>query len=245
MDPLGLLLDIVAVAVYPGGLFLAALAVTLQRTGGLPRRRDLDARGFGAVIAATLAASMSALPGSPAASVPPAGGAAPNLVAAILLVFVGASLTAPEPWSVRRMVLGGLGGASLILLGLVATSFSVASVAGGAGGAGLTARILAAASTLIALPLVVQPHGRGAGAAGRIAVSAATAEVVLSLVIPPSLQWPAGPIAVGALLGAVAVYGLLLRATRAITRREYPALVALAAACSAAAAVAAVLAARP
>jgi hypothetical protein len=245
MDPLGLLLDIVAVAVYPGGLFLAALAVIVQRTGGLPRRRDLDARALGAVIASALAASMSALPGSPAASLPPPGGATPNLVAAVVLLFVAASLAAPEPWSVRRVVLGGLGGASLILLGLLATSFSVAAVAGGAGGEGLTARVLAAVTTLIALPLVVQPHSRTGGAVGRIAVTAATAEVVLALVIPPALQWPAGPIAVVALVAALAFYGLVMRATRAVTRRELPALVVLDTACCVAATVAAVLAARP
>jgi hypothetical protein len=245
MDPLGLLLDIVAVAVYPGGLFLAALAVIVQRAGGLTRVRQMDARALGAVIAATLAASMAALPGSPAASLPPPGGATPNLAAAVLLLFVGASIAAPEPWSVRRAVLGGLGGASLVLLGLVAASFSVATVAGIGGGEALTARILAAATALIALPLVVQPHKRGAGAVGRIAVVAATAEVVLALLVPPSLQWPATVIAVGALVGAVAVYGVLLRAARAAARREYPALVALAMACCAAATVAAVLAARP
>ena len=245
MDPLGLLLDIVAVAVYPGGLFLAVLAVIMQRSGGLPRSRDLDARALGAVIAATLAASMSSVPGSPAASLPPAGGATPNLAAAILLLFVAASLAAPEPWSVRRVVLGGLGGASLILLGLIAASFSVATVAGGAGGAGLTARILAAATALVALPIVVQPFKRGPGAVGRLAVTTATAEVVLALVVPPSLQWPATLIAVGALTGGVALFGLLLRATRALTRREYPALVLLATACCTAATVAAVIAARP
>jgi hypothetical protein len=245
MDPLGLLLDIVAVAVYPGGLFLAVLAVIVQRTGGLPRTGAFDARTLGAVIAAALAASMASLPGSPSASLPPSGGATPNLAAAILLLFVAASLAAPEPWSVRRVVLGGLGGASLVLLGLVAASFSVATIAGLGGGEALTARILAAATALIALPLVVQPHKRGSRAAGRIATVAATAEVVLALLVPPSLQFPATLLAVAALLGGVAAYGLLLRAARAATRREYPALVALTAACCAAATVVAVLAARP
>lgn len=245
MDPLALLLDIVAVAVYPGGFFLAVLAAIVQRSGGLPRTRDLDARALGAVVAATVAASMSSLPGSPAASLPPAGGATPNLVAGILLLFVAASLAAPEPWSGRRVVLGGLGGASLVLLGLLAASFSVATIAGGAGGEGLTARILAAATALIALPIVVQPYKRGAGAVGRVAVVAATVEVVLSLVIPPSLAWPATLIAVAALAGGAAFYGQLLRATRALTRREYPALVALVAVCCAAATYAAVMAARP
>jgi hypothetical protein len=245
MDPLGLLLDIVAVAVYPGGLFLAVLAWIVQRTGGLPRGGTLDGRALGAIIAATLAASMASLPGSPAASMPPPGGATPNLVAAILLLFVAGSLAAPEPWSSRRMLLGGLGGASLILLGLVGASFSVATVAGATGGEALTARILAVATVLIALPIVVQPHAGGAGAVARIAVLTAAVEVVLTVLVPPSVQWPATLIAVGALVGGVAVYGLLLRAARAATRREVPALVALTAACCAAATVAAILAARP
>jgi hypothetical protein len=245
MDPLGLLLDIVAVAVYPGGLFLAALALITQRAGGLPRAGAIDVRALGAIIAATLAASMASLPGSPAASLPPPGGATPNLAAAILLLFVAGSLAAQEPWSIRRVALSGLGGAALILLGLVAASFSVATIAGAAGGEATAARILAAATVLVALPLVVQPHAEGAGALGRLAVTAAALEVVLALLVPPSLHWPAGLIAVGAVVGGVAVYGLLLRAARAATRREYSALIALAGACCAAATVVAVLAARP
>lgn len=251
MDPLGLLLDVVAVAVYPGGLFLVALAWILQRVGGLPRLPRLpregaiDARALGAIIAATLAASMASLPGSPAASLPPPGGATPNLAAAILLLFVAGSLAAQEPWSIRRVALSGLSGAALILLGLVAASFSVATIAGATGGEELAARILAAATVLVALPLVVEPHTGGTGVAGRLAVTAAALEVVLALLIPPSLRFPATLIAVAALLGGGVVYGLLLRAARAGTRREYPALVALAGACCAAATVVAVLAARP
>lgn len=245
MDPLGLLLDVVAVAVYPGGLFLAVLAFIVQRAGGLPRTGELDARALGAIIAATLAASMASLPGSPAASLPPPGGATPNLAASILLLFVAASLAAPEPWSVRRAVLGGLGGASLVLLGLVAASFSVVTIASVGGATALTAKILAAATALIALPLVVQPHAPSAGPVGRTAVVAATVEVVLALLVPPSLHWPATLLAIAALGVGIAVYGLVLRVARAATRREYPALVALVAACCAAATVAAVLAARP
>jgi hypothetical protein len=245
MDPLGLLLDIVAVAIYPGGLFLAALALITQRAGALPRGGAIDVRALGAIIAATLAASMASLPGSPAASLPPPGGATPNLAAGILLLFVAGSLAAQEPWSIRRVALSGFGGAALILLGLVAASFSVATIAGAAGGEAAAARILAAATVLVALPLIVQPHAESAGAMGRLAVTAASLEVVLALLVPPSLHWPATVIAVGAVVGGVVVYGLLLRAARAATRREYPALIALAGACCAAATVVAVLATRP
>ena len=42
MDPLGLLLEIVALTVYPGGLFLGALAWITWRGAGLPRGGPLD-----------------------------------------------------------------------------------------------------------------------------------------------------------------------------------------------------------
>ena len=36
MDPLGLLLEIVAITVYPGGAFLAVLTWLTRRVGGMP-----------------------------------------------------------------------------------------------------------------------------------------------------------------------------------------------------------------
>jgi hypothetical protein len=246
MDPLGLLLEIVAVAVYPGGLFLAALVWVTRRLGGLSQGLHLDGGGLVAVIAATLAASMASVPGSPAAAIPPSGGATPNLIAAVLLLVVGGSLVAPQPWSVRRIAVLVLAGASLVLMGLVGSTFSISAIAGSGGGTGEAARILAAATVLIALPVVVQPHrGPGEAALARVVVVAATVEVVLGTLIPPSLASPAAAISVVALVAATAVYALLLRAGRSATRRGHPSLVALAAGCCAAATVVAVIAARP
>jgi hypothetical protein len=245
MDPLGLLLEVVAIAVYPGGLFLAALAWLMHRTGGVPRGASLDARGLTAIVAATVAASMAALPGSPAASIPPPGGATPNLAVAVLLLFAAGTLAAPEMWSARRLALLSFGGASLLLLSLLAPSLSIPGVAGAGGGSADAARILAAITALIVAPVVVQPY-RIAGATGaRVTVVAAALEVVLSTLIPPSLRWPVAPVAVGSVVVAAAVYGVLLRVGRGATQREHASLVAAAAACCAAATVAALIAARP
>src|SRR6202035_4079901 len=97
---------------------------------GLPRGGPPDARGLAAIAAAIVAAAMAPLPGTPAASLPPPGGATPNLLAAVLLVVCAGSLVAPSPWSRRRILLVSFAGFSLILLGLLATSFSTTDISG-------------------------------------------------------------------------------------------------------------------
>jgi hypothetical protein len=245
MDPLGVLLAVVAVAVYPGGLFLAGLAWLTHRTGGLPPGTRLNARSLAAIVIAALAASMASLPGSPAAALPPPGGATPNLAVALLLLFVSGALVDPEPWSFRRLALLGLSGVSLLLLGLLASSFSIPALAGVGGDGADAARILAAITALTAAPLVVQPHLPIGAATARLTVVAATVEVVLSTLVPPALHLVAGTLAVVALVAGVVLYALLLRVGRAATQREHPSLVAIAALCATAATVAAIIAARP
>jgi hypothetical protein len=245
VDPLGLLLEVVALAVYPGGGFLAVMAWITYRCAGMDRPAKLDVGGLAAILTAAVAAAMAPLPGTPAASLPPPGGATPNLVAAVLLVVVAGSLVAPQPWSRRRLLLAAFAGISLVLLGLVASSFSSTDIAAAAGRANGAARILTLIAVLLALPMVVKPHWAGASAAARATVVAATLEVVLAIVIPPAQQWPVAPLWVVGLVTAVAVYGLLLRLGRTAARREHPSLFAVACVCSIAASVTAVIAARP
>jgi hypothetical protein len=245
MDPLGLLLEVVALAAYPGGLFLAAMAWITARGAGLKPGSPLDVRGLAAISIAVVGAAMAPLPGTPAASLPPAGGATPNLVAAMLAIVVAGSLVAPQPWSRRRGILVGFGGISIVLLGLVATSFSSTDISGTSGALAGAARILAVIAVLVALPVVVKPQQTGAFAAARAIVVAASLEVVLAIVIPPAQQWPVAPLWVAGLVVAAAVYALLLRLGRAAIKREHLSLVAVAWLCSIAASVTAVIAARP
>jgi len=245
MDPLGLLLEIVALAVYPGGLFLALLTWVTYRGAGLAPGPALDARGLAAIAAATVAAAMAPMPGTPAASLPPPGGAIANLVAAVLLIFVAGALVAPHPWSTRRRGLLALSAIALFPLGLVATSLSITAISGSTAAADVAARVLAAVGVLIALPLVVKPQVATGHRVANGIVIAATLELVFSLLIPPALQWPAGPLAVAATVAAVGVYALLLRGGRAATQREHLSLVALAGMCSVAASVVALIVSRP
>ena len=245
MDPLGLLLEVVALAVYPGGVFLAVMAWITYRAAGMDRPARLDVRGLAAIAAAAVAAAMAPLPGTPAASLPPPGGATPNLVAAVLLVTAAGSLVAPQPWSRRRLVPAAFAGTSLVLLGLVATSFSSTDIAAASARAAAAARILTVIAVLLALPIAVKPQRPGASAAAGAVVVAATLEVVFAVVVPPGQQWPLAPLWVVGLVAAVVVYGLLLRLGRTAARREHPSLFAVACVCSIAASVTAVIAARP
>lgn len=245
MDPLGLLLEIVAVAVYPGGLFLAALAWLMRRAGGRSGGTAPDVRSLVAIVAATLAASMASIPGDPAASLPPPGGAAPNLAAGLLLIFVAGSLVAPQPWSRRRIAMLVLGSLSLTLVGLVSASFSIATLAGANGNVAATARILAVIAALVVLPLVLQPQLTTGPVGARMTVAAATVELLFSTLISPSLPWPSAIASVVALVVAAVLYALVLRLGRPVARLEHPVMVGIVAACCAAATVATVIAARP
>lgn len=245
MDPLGLLLEIVALTVYPGGLFLAVLTWITYRGAGLTPGSALDAPGMAAIAAAAVAAAMAPMPGTPAASLPPPGGATANLAAAVLLIFVAGALVAPHPWSLRRRGLLALAGIGLFLLALIATSLSITTISGSTAAADVAARVLASVAVLVALPLVVKPQVATGHRVARGIVVAATVELVFSLLIPPALQWPAGPLAMVATVVAVGLYALLLRGGRAAMQREHLSLVAVAGMCSIAASVAAVIASRP
>ena len=105
MDPLGILAAVVALAVYPGGLFLAGI---LWFGGGLPWRSTSawrpSLRDLAALAAIDLAVAGAPLPASPAASLPPAAGAAPDIVVVALLVAASVVLVAPGRWHVRRLL---------------------------------------------------------------------------------------------------------------------------------------------
>jgi hypothetical protein len=166
-------------------------------------------------------------------------------VAAVVLVVVAGALVAPHPWSLRRRILVGFVGTAIVLLGLVATSFSITDISGSPGGVDAAARILTVIAVLLALPVVVKPQLAAGSGAARATVVAASIEVVLAIVIPPSQQWPVAPLWVVGVVAAVAVYALLLRVVRSAAEGEHPSLVAVAWACSVAALVAALIAARP
>src|SRR5450755_1152661 len=96
MDPTGLLDAILAVAVYPGGLFLALGALLHSSLAG--RRpvagasRAIPAPSLLPVLAATVATALLPMVGSPALRLPPGTGVAPNVVVVLVLLAVAVDL---------------------------------------------------------------------------------------------------------------------------------------------------------
>jgi hypothetical protein len=218
MDPVGVLQAVVALLVYPGGLFLAAIVWLGGRARPVGDPGRTDTAGLGCLLAADLAASQAPLPASPAVLLPPSAGATPN-VAAVMLVLAAAVVLTGGRWESRRVAAGIAAVAALLVPAAGAASLSLPSITGQPGALLLAARGCAAATLLIAGPLVcATPAGRAAWP--RLGVLGAIAVIALSLLAPPSVQGWAAVAAVAAIALTTAGYlALTGRLQAALTRR--------------------------
>jgi hypothetical protein len=205
MDPTGLLDAVLAVAVYPGALFLAVAAVMRGRAArqrGGPRSPGVPpALSLVPVLSAVVATAMLPLIGSPALRLPPPSGAPGNLVAIVVLLAVAADLG-----SGRRAAAVLAAGAALPVLALAAElgTLNVIAISTAGGTAALAARVVAAAVLVTASSLV-------AGGRSAQVVAAALALAGASLVVPSALR-AEPPILCGlACLGLVVVSAALAR----------------------------------
>jgi len=235
MDPLGVLQAVVALAVYPGGLFLAGLVYLAGRLARAPRWHALRPRELAALITIDLAVAGAPLPSSPAGSLPPTAGAAPNLVVAALLVAASVVLVAPRRGDSRR-VLSAAAATTAISLAVVATaSLALTTITAQPGGVVAAVRAIAALAVLIAAP---QLCGSPAGPAlGRRAVLTGMALLGLSLLIPAGLAGWAAVAGAAASAAATIIYVVLVSSTHALLMRAQTVLTAACGALGAAAIV--------
>jgi hypothetical protein len=210
MDPTGLLQAILAVAVYPGAVFLTLAALLHGRMAGhgpgLGARRAVPATGLLPGLAATVATAMLPLTGSPALRLPPATGVAGNVVAVGVLLAVAIDLGGA---SRRASALAAAAAVPVLALAAAGSTLSVVAISSAAGAAGVAARSLAAAILLMAASATV---------GGRVAsvVAAALALAAAALVIPAALHDVAPLIGALAALGVVALSGILARLLRRV-----------------------------
>jgi hypothetical protein len=205
MDPTGLLDAVLAVAVYPGGLFVAVAALVRRRLAGHragPRPPGVPpAMSIVPVLSAVIGAAMLPLVGSPALRLPPPSGAPGNVVAILVLLAVAADLGTG-----RRAAAVLAASAALPVLGLAASlgTLNVIAISTAGGTAALAARVAAAAVLVVASSLV---------AAGRSAsiVAAALALAGAALVIPSAVRSDSAWLSGLACLGVVVVSGVLAR----------------------------------
>jgi hypothetical protein len=235
MDPLGLLLAVLALTVYPGGLYLAAIAWASGHVARLPQGREMTARDWLLTASAGVATALAPLPASPAGSLPPGTGAAPNLLVAAMLLAAALALAGAGRSTPRRIIVVAAMAAPLLLLAVAAGSLSIPVIVAVPGAALTAARACTAAALLVAAPLVYHPFDTSPYNA-RAVLMASTCVFALSLVAPASTGWAALLTAL-AVAAAAMFYAVALGTLRRLAARDHVALLALSVALASSAAI--------
>lgn len=242
MDPLGLLLAVASVTIFPGGLYAATTAWLVARAGRLPPGEPRwTAAEAGSAAAALVAAAMAPFPGSPADRVPPDGGAPGNLGAALLLLGVAVALGRRGPGQAARVAAGVIAAVPVLACAAATSGLAFQTVAAvpGAGIGG--ARILGGAAVLLVLPVLTSPQ-RGDGVRHcRALVMASCLILVAGLVLPSLLRDHPGWLLAAIVPPAAAAYAGLVGLVRRRLDGWTAGLLAAGAAAAAAATVLALL----
>jgi len=227
MDALGLLFAFASLTVYPGGLYLAFVALGVRRAARLPASEErLTPAGWLAMVSGCAAVSLVPLPGSPVSSLPPNGGVSPNLVAAALLLSVAVGLGAGGGWTRRRLIIALAVVIAGIMVAAATASLSLTVITGIPGATLSAARACAAAALLVGAPVLCQAYSRTPVITRAVLLSSLTI-FALSLVVSPQRQgWQALAAAMIVAIAAVA-YAALLGVVRHYASREHVLFVAV------------------
>jgi hypothetical protein len=213
MDPLGALQAAIAVAIYPGGAFLAGVAALLGGAAGL-RGARISVAGAAGVLSATVGAALAPLPGSLVSTLPPppAFGPPTNLVAAIVLEASAVALVTAAPWTARRVVAAAAPLIPLLLLSAAAATLSLPVLANLPGAMIIAARALMAGSALAGAAALLLPGT--AQTAARVIVLASITILAWALALEPAIVGLPAPVAAIVVAGSSALYGLAMGLVR-------------------------------
>ncbi|HEV7680247.1 MAG TPA: hypothetical protein VGQ42_16935 [Candidatus Dormibacteraeota bacterium] len=219
MDVLGLLAAVVAVTIFPGGVYACAAAGGAALAGRLPHgRRPWSATEAASAVLLLFGAALVPLPQAPATALPSSNGAPANLLAAMLLIGGGiAAGTPPARWTRWRITAGVAAMAPLLVLAASAATLSFPVVVTLPGRELAAARALAATALLAAAPLlgrVQDPNVPRGLRALSLAVPALVAAVLLA---PPGWSNLPAAAAAGMTLAGIAIYAGLGALTRRVT----------------------------
>lgn len=242
MDTVGLFAAVVAVALFPGGLYACAAA------GGAAwaaRLRPADARGWtpAALSAAALllfAAALVPLPQSPAVELPGGGGAPSNLLAVLLLLGAAIALGSDPGWPRLRIAAAAAAAVPPLVLAAQAATLSFPVVVGLPGPRLAAGRALAATALLLAAPVLVRAGDPAAPRPLRALLLTVPALLAAVLLAPPGWSGIPAAAAAGLALAGVPLYAAIAIGLRRVTRHHD--LPATTAACAAAIAAIVVIA---
>lgn len=204
MEVTGLLAAALAVAVFPGGLYLASAAVASSRGGAARRLETLSPPEIAGLVAITFAAALLPLPGAPSQLIPTTGGAPPNLLALLLLAGVVLGLATAPRWDTWRCAAVAAATLPLLALSAQGSTLTATTVASLQGGQLETARLLTGLALVLAGPAVAG-FGCGTDADRRSLPGSATVALcaLLAVAIGLPASWARLPGVVVAALGLV------------------------------------------
>jgi len=208
MDVLSLFAAVVAMVLYPGGVYSLAVA------GGAalrlaPARVPWSSASLAAAVLLLFAAALVPLPASPSTTLPLDSGTQSDLLGALVLLAAGLAVGGPPGWPRTRLVAALAALAPLLLLAAGAATLDLPVVVALPGRHLDAARTLAAVALLVAAPVAARSVAtevpRGLRAL-QLAVPALLAAVLLA---PPG--WSGLPAAAAAAMVAagVAAYAAL------------------------------------
>jgi hypothetical protein len=236
LDSLGVLAAIAAVAAYPGGAFAGVCAVAAAGGGRLsPAPSRWPVSSVAAAACALVACALLPLPGSPAASLPDHGGAAPNLVAVLVLLAAAITLSGAPRWDRSRVIAAVAVTAALLTLGTAAATYAFPVLVGLPGDDLTHARLAAAAAVLLAGPHLAAPADLSAPRGARGLMLATCVVLAASLVLPRALASLPALLTAGLVVVAAAAYAAVVAV---LGRRSVGAVAATLAATAAAASIA-------
>jgi hypothetical protein len=237
MDALGLLAAVVAVTLFPGGVYAFAAAGGAAVAGRLPAaQRPWTSAHAGAAALLLFAAALVPLPQAPAAALPAPDGAPSNLLAVLLLLGAGIAAGTPASWTRARIAAATAAVAPLLVLGAAAATLSLPVVVALPGRELAAARALAATAILVAAPLLGRVQDTATPRPLRALLLVVPALVAAVLLAPPG--WSNIPAAAAAAmtLAGIALYaGVVALGWRVVGTRPAPP--AVAAGCAAIASI--------
>lgn len=207
---LSLFAAVVAVALFPGGVFtLAAAGGTAVAARLTPARAPWSSASLGAAVLLLFAAALVPLPASPSSALPLDSGTQADLLGALILLGAGLAVGGPPSWPRARLVAAVAALAPLLVLAAGAATLDLPVVVALPGRQLAAARALAAAAILFAAPVAARSADAGIPRGLRALQLAVPALFAAVLLAPPG--WSGLPAAVCAamVVGGVAVYAAL------------------------------------
>jgi hypothetical protein len=224
VDVLSLFAAVVALTLFPGGVYAVAVAAGAATGGRLPAGAAAwTSANLAAAVLLLTGVALVPLPDAPSATLPVDTGAPANLLAALILVGGSVALGSAPAWSRARGIAAAAAVVPLLVLAAAAATLSLPVVVALPGRELASARALAAVALLLAAPVLGRPHDPAVPRGLRALLLAVPALLAAVLLAPPGWSNLPGALVAAMVLAGVGLYaGVIGTVGRLLRGRELP-----------------------